>query len=228
MSRQLALAYLAVALTAGITGCGSSGGSGSTGPLATDSAATILTDATADTIAAQSFTLSGGISASLSVNLTIVRGLGCSGTVVQGTTKWTLIWIGKTIYAHTAQMAANEWMRGASSSSNLAGLIDLCKPSSLLGSLSAAGVANATRSTVYNGQPALALTLPGSAQDNSQAGSVIVTDTQTPVLLNISEPDTGNFTFTGYGAVKTIAPPAGSQPSAPTNRQAGPEVTPTS
>jgi hypothetical protein len=212
MFRRLALGYLAVALTAGITGCGSSG---SADPLASDSTATIIDEATANTIAAQSFTMSGGTpSASLSADLTIVRGLGCSGTVVQGTTTWKVIWIGATVYAQTSQMPANEWMRGASSATNLEGLIDLCKPSSLLASLSAAGVANATRSvTVYDGQPALAITLSETDQANTQPGSIIVSDTPTPVLLDISEPGTGKFTFTGYGAVKTITPPASGQPS---------------
>jgi hypothetical protein len=35
-----------------------------------------------------------------------------------------------------------------------------------------------------------------------------VTDTPAPVLLNVSEPGTVKFAFTGYGAVKTIAAPA--------------------
>ena len=201
MLRQVALACLAVALTAGITGCGSAD------PLAADSTTTIITEATANTIAAQSFTVSGGTSASLSLDLTIVRGLGCSGTIVQGTTKWRLIWTGKTVYAHTARMPANEWMRGASSAADLQGLVDLCKPGSLLAPLSASGVTSAVRSvTTYEGQPALALNWTNS--NNGQPGSIVVTDTQTPVLLNISEPGSGNFTFTGYGAATTIEPPA--------------------
>lgn len=210
MFRQVVLAYVAVALTAGITGCGSSGGSGSTGPLASDSVTTIITEAKANTIAAQSFTVSGASSASLSMDLTIVRGLGCTGTIVQGTTKSRLIWIGKTVYAHTAGMPANEWMRGASSASNVQGLIDLCKPSSLLAPLSASGIGSATRSvTAYDGQQALALALPGTNQGgNGQPGSIVVTDTKTPVLLKISEPGTGSLTFTGYGAQTMIAPPA--------------------
>ena len=137
--RQLALACLAVALTAGITGCGS------TDPLAADSVTTIITEAKANTIAAQSFTVSGGPSASLSVDLTIVRGLGCSGTIVQGTTTWKLIWTGQTVYAHTARMPTNEWMRAASSASNIQGLIDLCKPGSLLAPLSASGLSSAVQ-----------------------------------------------------------------------------------
>ena len=210
MFRQVALAYLAVALTAGIAACGSSGGSGSTDPLAPYSVTSIITAAKANTIAAQSFTVSGGTSASLSVDLTIVRGLGCDGTIVQGTTKSKLIWIGTTAYAHTASMPADEWMRGASSASDIQGLIDLCKPSTLLAPLSASGFSSATRSVMmYDGQPAVTLTLPGTGQGSGQPGSVVVTDTQTPVLLNISEPGAGNFTFTGYGAAKTITPPAG-------------------
>jgi hypothetical protein len=211
MFRQVALACLAVALTAGIAGCASSGGSGTADPLAPVSVTTIITEAKANTIGAQSFTVSGGTSASLSVDLTIVRGQGCTGTIVQGTTKSHLIWIGKTVYAHTATMPANEWMRGASSASDIQGLINLCKPSSLLAPLSASGFSSATRSvTVYDGQPAVAFTLPGTAQHNGQPGSIVVTDTQAPVLLNISESGSGNFTFTAYGAAKTITPPAGS------------------
>jgi hypothetical protein len=211
MFRQIALACLAVALTAGITGCGSSGGSGSADPLATDNVTTIITEATADTIAAQSFTMSGGPSASVSVDLTIVRGVGCSGTIVQGTTKWTLIWTGNTVYAHSAQMPTNEWMRGTSNQSNLQGLVDLCMPSSLLAPLSASAATSAARSvTVFDGQQALALSLAGTDQGNSQPESIIVTDTQTPLLLDISQPGTGTLTFTGYGAAKTIAPPAAS------------------
>ncbi len=209
MFRQLALPYLAVALTAGITGCGSS--SGSTSPLASDSVTAIITEATANTIAAQSFTISGGTSASESADLTIVRGLGCSGTIVLGTTRWKVIWIGNTVYAHASSMPANEWMRGASTTSDIQGLIALCMPSSLLAPLSAPDVGSATRSvTVYDGQPALALTLAGTDQDPGQTESIVVTDTQTPVLLDISEPGSGEFTFTGYGATKTIAPPAAS------------------
>jgi hypothetical protein len=201
--RRLTLAFLVVALAAGIAGCGSSG---SSGPLATDSVTTIISQATANTIAAQSFTISGGTSTSLSVDLTIVRGLGCSGTIVEDTTKWKFVWIGKNVYARTSRMPANEWMKGTSSESNLQGLIDLCEPSSLLAPLTTSVANSATRSvTVYDGQPALSLTLTATGQDN---GSIIVTDTQTPVLLDISEPGSGKFTFTGYGAAKTIAPPA--------------------
>jgi hypothetical protein len=205
MFRQLALAFLGVALTTGITGCGSPG---SASPLASDSVTTIFTDATANTIAAQSFTIAGGTSASLFVDLTIVRGLGCSGSIDQGTTRSQLIWIGKTVYEHTSGMPTNEWMRGPSTASGAQGLIDLCNPSSLLAPLSASGISSATRSvTVYHGQPALDLTLPGTAQDPGLTGLIVVTDTQKPVLLDISEPGSGAFAFTGYGATKTISPP---------------------
>lgn len=203
--RQLALPYLAIALMAGISGCGSSG---SASPLASDSVTTIFTEATANTIAAQSFTVAGGTSASLFVDLTIVRGLGCSGTILQGTTTSKLIWIGNTVYEHSSGMPTDEWMRGASTASGVQDLIALCNPNSLLAPLSATGVSSATRSVgVYHGQPALDLTLPGTAQDPSQTGLIVVTDTPKPVLLDISEPGSGAFAFTGYGATKTITPP---------------------
>jgi hypothetical protein len=205
MFRQLALAFLAVALTAGIIGCGSSG---TASPLASDSATAIFTEATENTIAAQSFTIAGGTSASLFIDLTIVRGLGCSGTIFQGTTTSKLIWAGPIVYEHTSGMPADEWMKGASTSPAVQGLIALCNPSNLLAPLTAAGVSSATRSvTVYDGQPALAFTLPGTQKDPSQTGSIVVTDTQQPLLLDISEPGAGAFAFTGYGATKTITPP---------------------
>jgi hypothetical protein len=196
-------------LAAGITGCGSSAGSGSPGPLASDNVATIIAQATTNTIGAQSFTVSGDTSLSFSFDVTIVRGLGCSGTVHVGAIKWKLIWVGKTVYGHSGSMPANEWMRGASSASNIQGLINVCNPSTLLEPLSASDISSATRSvTVYDGQPALTFTLPETDVGTSQPGSIVVTDTQTPVLLNISVPGSGDFTFTAHGATKTITPPA--------------------
>ena len=228
MFRRLALAFLAVALSAGITGCGSSG---SPSPLASQGATTIFSDATANTIAAQSFTIAGGTSASLFVNLTIVRGLGCTGTIVQagtapaqGSITSKLIWTGSTVYEHTSGMPANEWRRGSSNSpsSAIQNLIALCNPSNLLAPLSTAGLSSATRSVItFHGQPALDLTLPGTQQDPSQTGAIVVTDTQKPLLLDISLPGSGAFAFTGYGATKTIAPPT-STSAPPASGRPGP------
>jgi hypothetical protein len=209
MFRRRALGYLTVLLTAGIAGCGSSGGSGSTSALASDNVATIISEATTNTIAAQSVTVSGDISATFSFDVTIVRGLGCKGNVDLGAVKWKLIWVGKTVYAQSGSMPAGEWMRGASTASNVQGLINVCNPSVLLEPLSASGISSATRSvTVYDGQPALTLALPGTAKNNDQPGAIVVTDTQTPVLLNLSVPGAGKISFAGYGEVTTISPPA--------------------
>ena len=205
MLRQLVLASVVVALASGVTGCGSGNG----GPLAADSPATIIAEAKANTIAAQSFTVSGGEpSAGLSVDLTIVHGLGCTGTISHGTGNTsTLIWTGKTVYAHNKGLPVNEWMRGTSSDSDLQGLLSLCRPSSLLASLDASSVTNATRSvTVFGGQAALSLSLPGTA--GAQDGTIVVTDTATPVLLDIAQPGSLSLVFSKYGATKTIAPPA--------------------
>jgi hypothetical protein len=108
-------------------------------------------------------------------------------------------------------MPSNEWLRGTSTDADLQGLIRLCEPSSYLDPLlSASGVSSATRSvTVYDGQAALALSLPATSQDTGKPPTIVVTNTQTPVLLNIAEPGSGNFTFTGYGATRTINPPGG-------------------
>ena len=203
--RQLVLASVVIALAAGVTGCGS----GNNGPLGADSAAAIIAEAKANTIAAQSFTVSGGESSSgLSVDLTIVRGLGCTGTITHGPGNTsTLIWTGTTVYARTKGLPANEWMRGTSSDSGLQGLLSFCKAGSLLASLDASGVTSVTRSvTTYGGQPALSLSLPGTA--GAQGGTIVVTDTATPVLLDIAQPGSLNLAFSRYGATKSIAPPA--------------------
>ena len=205
MLRHLVLASVVVALAAGVAGCGSGNG----GPLAADSPAAIIAEAKANTIAAQSFTVSGGEpSAGLSVDLTIVHGVGCTGTITQGSGNTsTLIWTGKTVYAHNKGLPVNEWMRGTSSDSDLQGLLSLCRPSSLLASLDASSVTNATRSvTVYGGQPALSLSFPGTA--GAQGGTIVVTDTATPVLLNIAQSGSLGLVFSRYGATRTIAPPA--------------------
>jgi hypothetical protein len=206
MSRRLALAFLAVALAAGAAGCGSSGGGD---PLAPDSTTAIIAEAMTNTVAARSVTISGGASATQSVDLTFVRGVGCTGTITQGATTSTLIWIGKAVYAHSAGAPANQWMRGTSSDPSLQGLLALCVPSSILAPLSPSAFSGATRSaTVVGGQPALALTPPGSG--TSGPGTVIVSDTATPVVLAITSPGHGSLTFSGYGAAKTITPPSAS------------------
>ena len=150
--------------------------------------------------------------ASLSIDLTIVRSVGCTGTITRGTTESKLIWVGKTVYGQKAGMP-NQWLRGASTDADLQGLISVCQPSSFLDPLlSVSGVSSATRSvTMYHGQPGPCRSpLPETSQDNGKPAIIVVTDTATPLLLNIAEPGSGNFTFTGYGAAKTIAPPAAS------------------
>jgi hypothetical protein len=208
MFRQVGVC-LAIAVAAGITGCGSPG---PTGPLASASVAAIIADATSNTLAAQSFTISGGTSATSAVDLTIVRNVGCTGTITHGTSKARFILIGATAYAHSAGMPADEWMKGSSSQASIQNLVNLCKPSSFLTPLlTATGVSSATRSdTVYDGQQALSLSIPGTAADGNQPATIVVTDTQAPVLLKIAQPGSGDFTFTGYGAAATIVAPTAS------------------
>jgi hypothetical protein len=200
--------FIAVAVTVGIAACSSSGGIGGSGPLASESVKTIRAQATANTLAAQSFTISGSAATSSSVDLMIVHGVGCSGTISQSTGTSKFIWIGATAYAHTASMPANEWMKGSSSQADLQSLINLCKPASYLDPLlNVSGADSATAATtVYKGQSALTLSLPGT---NGETGSV-VSDARKPLLLDVSEPGSGSFTFSGYGATETITAPASS------------------
>jgi hypothetical protein len=202
--RRAGLACLGIALAAGVAGCGSSGNSGSGDPLASESVATIIAQAKAYTIAAQSVTISGRPTSSISVDLAIVPNTGCTGTVTQGTAKSQLVLDGNTIYAHTEGMPANQWEKGTAASQ--ASLASLCQLGSILAPPSPSAVTNATRSvTVYAGQPAL--TLSGSDQATGKPGSVTVTDTAEPVLLNITGAG-GSLSFTGYGATKKIDPPS--------------------
>ena len=198
--RRVALACLAIALAAAIAGCGSSGG----GPLGSDSVATIIALAKADTIAAQSVTVSGRPTPSMSLNLAIVRGTGCTGTVTQGTRKSRLVLVGNTIYAHTDGMPAKVWMRGTAASQ--AGLASLCQLESVLAPLDASTVTSANRSvTAQAGQPALTLSWTDGA--SGQSSSVTVTDTAAPLLLSIAE-GSASISFAGYGATKKIDPPS--------------------
>lgn len=207
--RRQGLACLVTALAAAAAGCGSPGNPGSGDPLASESTATIIAQAKAYTIAAQSVTMSGRPNSGLSVNLAIVPSTGCAGTITRGATTATLILDGATIYEHTQGMPASQWMRGTAASQ--AGLASLCQLGTLLASLSASAVTDATRSvTVYAGQPAL--TLSGSDQATGKPGSVTVTDTAQPVLLNITGSG-GTLSFTRYGETKEIDPPSAAPPA---------------
>jgi hypothetical protein len=198
----VAPACLAIALAAAIAGCGSSGG----GPLASDSDATIIALAKADTIAAQSVTMSGRPTSSISVNLAIVPGTGCAGTITQGTTKSRLVLVGNTIYAHTDGMPTKVWMKGTAASQAV--LAALCQLESVLAPLSASTVTSAKRSvTLYAGQPALTLSWIDGA--TGQSSSLTVTDTAAPLLLSITE-GSASISFAGYGATKKIDPPSAS------------------
>jgi len=203
--RRLALECIVVLLAAGITGCGSSGGSGSPGPLASDNVATIIAQATTNTIAAQSSPYRRYLFEFLLRRDDRPR----PGLLRHHPRGRSQAHLGREDRVRALGEPANQWMKGASSASDIQGLINVCNPSTLLEPLSASDISNATRSvTVYDGQPALTFTLPETDVGTSQPGSIVVTDTQTPVLLNISVPGSGDFTFTAYGVTKTITPPA--------------------
>jgi hypothetical protein len=193
-----------IALGAGLAGCGSPGSPGSAGPLAQDSAAAVIELAKAHTAAAQSVTVAGRPGPGISVDLAIVPGAGCTGTVTQRGTTSRLIVDGSTVYAHTAGMPANEWERGSAASQP--GLAGLCQLATILAPLSASSVAGAARSVaVHAGQPAL--TLSGTDPATGKPVSVTVTDTAEPVMLSITGAG-GSLSFTGYGATKKIEPPS--------------------
>jgi hypothetical protein len=212
MFRQIALASSLIALAAGITACGSSGSGGGSSPLASDTVATIIQQATANTLQSQSFTISGGTTGSATIHMTIVRTVGCAGTITQGAAVQKLVWVGKTVYGQKTGMPANQWQRGTSTDADLQSLISVCEPSTYLDPLlTTSGGTNASRSvTVVGGQPALTLSLPASNQSTGKPATIVVTNTPAPLLLSITEPGSGNFTFTGYGAAKTITPPSAS------------------
>lgn len=154
------------------------------------------------------------------VDLTLVRGKGCKGTMQEhGQGSFKLELIGTTVWLNADRrfwmthggndpnvlaMVANRWIK-TSESGDLGSLAGLCDVNKMLAQ-STAVPANMQKGSVstLNGQPALQLS------DSGDTASAEVSDTASPELLRVSDPssaDGGTLNFSDYNAPVTLTPP---------------------
>jgi hypothetical protein len=226
---QCTLAALASAfLAAGAAGCGgpaSTSAGSKANPLATLSADQIASKAVADLRTATAVHVAGSVTDSgqpIGLNLTLVHGKGCDGSMsMQNRGSFLLIMIGTAVWLQpdekfwksvggsdpaVLKILAGKYMK-TSAKGGLAQLGQLCDPSKLLGSLkNTTGLVKGKNATI-SGQPALQIT------DGAKSGFVYVSVSARPQLLRITSTgsSSGQLDFTGYGTPVTLTAPPASQ-----------------
>lgn len=247
--RLMFIAILIAGVAAGTAACGSSGSSGSSGstaapgtPTATKPAATaapagadplagltadqIATRALANTKNAPSVRLTGAATdsgQSIALDVTLVRGQGCEGTLSEGKSgSFRLISNGTTVWVMPDQkfyrsfggndpavlaILNGKYLKVKASSSGLAELAGICSLSNLVGAFGTpTGLVKSAPATV-GGQPVVRLS------DLGDKGYVYVSDIAKPKLLQLNDPGSGGGKFNfGYPATTiSIAPPPASE-----------------
>jgi hypothetical protein len=251
--RAVPAVILAAALAAAAAACGSSASSGtsavvgtarsstaSAAPSATVSAAgartltgaaatALLAKAVADTKAAPSVVVkspglsSGTAGQPLSLDLTMVRNVGCKGSVAESKTQsfqlvvrdgYTWMLPSASFYASLKlsqgelALIADKWIKAKSTDSQVASLADICSFSTLFSSMkTTAGAAYVATPTTYAGQSAYEVTQSG------QQGYAYVTNSATPTLAEVDVPGAngGVMTFTVYGTPLAITTPSAAE-----------------
>jgi hypothetical protein len=235
------ITVLAAALAVGTAACGASGGSAGPGttagtkaaaspgssadPLAGLTSQQIAKRAVADTEAAPSVRVVGGGSDSgqaFTIDLTLVRGKGCEGTVAEGkrgsfqlvyhsTTVWlrpdSAFYQSQGIPAAMLTILKGKYLELKASGSGLASMAGICTMSHLLSQFTLdAGTTKGIMTTI-NGQPAVKIT------DKTGTGYAYVSDTTTPELLRVEKAGSGGgrIDFTYYATPVAITPPPASQ-----------------
>lgn len=161
----------------------------------------------------------GSGSQAVSFDLVLVKNGGCEGTIALSKTETFRIveaggyvWMlpTKAFYSslHLSQAAmalvADKYIRVKSSDKQIADLAKICTFNGLFGgSAKPTGTGYTATPGTYNGTPAYLLSQSG------QAGSAVISNAATPLMLKLSDPSSGGGTivFTGYGAVTKITPP---------------------
>ena len=234
MSAPLRAVLCAAMLGMTAAACGSSGSSSpspngaspspsSSSPLAGMTADQIAARAVSDLAAASSVRVSGTVTSSgetLGLNLTLVRGQGCQGTMnLAGKGQFGIvsdksaIWIrpsdafyqNEGVSGAVLSQLSGKWLKVPPGASGFGGLSSLCDASSLAQGFAKneTGFTKGPATTV-NGQPAVQLS------QTSKSTQVYVSDTASPQILHITGPKgQGYVDFSGYGAAATITPPAG-------------------
>jgi hypothetical protein len=219
-----------------VSACGTSGSAASSGtsassgpaadPLAGFSGEQVVSKAVADLKAAPSFSMAGAVtdsSGTYNVNLSYRKAQGCQGTVAQpgkgsfamiviGTTAWVkpddAFWRANAGSQASAAIAllSGRYLKGSTSNANVASLTKLCDVNSLASSLASATDVAKGPVAIVGGQRVLPLT------DKAKGGTLYVTDTNPPRILQLSNTKAGNsgkLTFS-YAPV-TLTPPPASQ-----------------
>lgn len=245
----LPTALIAAALAAGTAACdppvaGSAYATGTATPTVTPDPLAGLTGdqitrrAIADLNNTASVRFAGTVTESgqsASMDMTLVRGQGCEGSVTlhgKGTLrmvhKGTSVWIqpSKAFYRSLGVSAAKisllsgKWLKESQSGSS--GLSSTCSLNDLAGSLGAQDTGMVRGAiTSLGGRPAVIVTQTG------EPGDIYISDTAKPELLRISAssgPDRGDITFSDYGLTATITPPPASKTL--NGGEMGPEIGP--
>jgi len=248
--RLMAAAFVTAALAVGTAACGSSAspgssatsaspgtssatapaatpsGAASAGPLAGLTADQVATKALADTKAAPSVHLTGtgtDSGQSLTLDLTLVHGKGCVGTVSMAKMgSFRLIYDGKTVWAlpdakfykgagvtdsGALAILNGKYLKLKSTDSGLGGLATLCSLNGLVGAFGTPIGLNMAAPTSVRGVPAVKLS------DAGDTAYLYVTYAAKPELLQLNAPGSsgGVFDFSYPATVITITPPPASQ-----------------
>ena len=201
------------------------------GKLTGAAATALVTKALANTEAAASVRVIGRVAATgsgstggtqpVSFDLTLVKSGGCKGTLALSKAQsfqiietGGYVWIlpssayYQSLHVDKAALAliAGKYIKVKSTDSQIGNLGKECTFTGLLGSMSKpTGKGYVAAPVTYHGAPAYEVTQSGNK------GTAFVSNTATPLLLTLTDPQSngGTVTFTDYNATKTItAPPA--------------------
>jgi hypothetical protein len=209
-----------VAAAALLAGCGSSGAK-SNGE-AQKTAAQVTTDTVAAATAASAVHVAGSIMSSgtaLTLDLTIVKGTGGSGTMSEQGLKFQLVRLGGKAYikgsdafykkfagASVAQLLHDKWLEGSATTGNLAALTSLTDIAKLFnGALGAHDTLKNEGETTYKGQKVVAI------KNVSKGGTLYVAATGTPYPVAIvgTGSNGGAITFGDWNKTVGITAPKG-------------------
>lgn len=235
--RSVPAAVLAAALAAGAAACGSGSGSTAGGsattptptaskdPLAGLGSGAIISKAMKGTQTAPSVVMRMATTDSgrkLALDFTIIRGKGCQGTMAeagQGTAK--VVYDGKTGWLNgdkkfwvsnggndpaVLSILAGKYVK-TTDKTFTGSFTQFCDLKQLLSGFSGGADGMPESHATVNGQPAIEL------KDTGDKAAVYVSDTASPVLLEVYDPTTGGSTmyFGEYGAATALTIPPASE-----------------
>ena len=217
----LRAATMCAALGAGLAMAGPASGATAGNPLSGLSADQIATKAVGNLKAASSVHVTGDVSSSgqtYNLNLTLVRGQGCTGTMgVVDTGSFKLTAIGNQVWikpdeqfwkkegatAAVLNVVSGKYLL-VTGNSQFGSLRAFCQPSELAGSFgtSPSGLVKGSTATI-SGQQALQI------KDTGDSASMFVSQNAQPEILRLSGGSRGTLDFSDYNSSVTLtAPPA--------------------